>query len=323
MSLLIKIFRKEDDRAVWALLFCIIFLSIFFSFCFHRAVWALESCHLLPIIFTEDTLIELADPAAEIYIAAASEVSEIVVEADTLVANCIWSDKHLNLKSDSHRILQMSPSGGSADLIFSSQYLDDGYVTSWIAVHNVSTEFIFGVPDMQRYSVFVDDEEITGSPFSPSNGQVSFSRTGSGQAETYVVTKIESDMLVITKEAEVQASYRATLNGSVELTEGSVYSAQGFEWGTQSGGPYDYSWRKTGIFSAGDFSYSAENLDAETLYYYRARALEGSSWIYGAEKSFTTMSPGYKSYGQAEIIIRHGSKERGIKITPEGGIGGR
>ena len=100
----------------------------------------------------------------------------------------------------------------------------------------------------------------------------------------------------------------ATLNGQINGTE--TMTIRGFEWGTQSGN-YTDSWTESGTFSPGTFRYDLTNLSPGTTYYFRAKAYsDATGWIYGSERSFTTLTPTVTTY-PASYITRTSATLKG------------
>lgn len=96
--------------------------------------------------------------------------------------------------------------------------------------------------------------------------------------------------LAVTTDGATAGETSATLDGTVSgLADGESATAY-FEWGTTSGA-LD---QQTADQTVGNQSFSAElsGLTADTTYYFRAVATDGSSTVYGEELSFTTTGSG-------------------------------
>ena len=75
------------------------------------------------------------------------------------------------------------------------------------------------------------------------------------------------EYIVITLDATDLLATSAKLRGSVTVP----HAARGFVWGKVSG-IYTHSWSEEGSFGAGAFEHLIEGLDANTTYYFKARA---------------------------------------------------
>ena len=88
--------------------------------------------------------------------------------------------------------------------------------------------------------------------------------------------------------AESGGQLTATLHGTI-TDDGSDECSYQFEYGTQSGGPYDVATGWTGTEFTGDtFSATTGPLDQDTAYFFRARAQNDSGIGNGEERTFTT-----------------------------------
>ncbi len=76
----------------------------------------------------------------------------------------------------------------------------------------------------------------------------------------------------------------AILNGYLNIS-GTVTQV-GFDYGASSS--YGNSVTDTGTFMTGNFDYNLTGLSTASVYHYRAKALLGSTWLYGEDKVFAT-----------------------------------
>ncbi|MBA7495916.1 hypothetical protein ES702_06512 [subsurface metagenome] len=98
----------------------------------------------------------------------------------------IWDGIAFLLKAPCHNILQLAPSGGTADLTFSSNNVSSGYIDRWSENSSVQVTTTVWANANANYTVKVDGAEISGSPFdSGDSGEVSFTRTGQGTSEEF------------------------------------------------------------------------------------------------------------------------------------------
>ena len=80
----------------------------------------------------------------------------------------------------------------------------------------------------------------------------------------------------------------ATLNGEITFTGNQNATARGFQWDTDSGAPYAFSWYGTGDFGTGIFDHGITGLTEGDCYYYRAYATNPTGTGYGSEEKFLT-----------------------------------
>jgi len=93
----------------------------------------------------------------------------------------------------------------------------------------------------------------------------------------------------ISHEATSIGPYEATLHGEIVYLPEEDVTQRGFDWGISQGGPYTESWTEEGVFGLGNFSRQVQDLDDDTVYYFRAKAYSAETgWAYGAELSFET-----------------------------------
>ena len=94
---------------------------------------------------------------------------------------------------------------------------------------------------------------------------------------------------VVTNAATDVSYTTATVAGNITVTGGADATTRGFEWGTDSGGPYPNDWHEDGTYGTGTFSRGLTGLTHDTVYYYRAYAENSEGTSYGAEGTFTTL----------------------------------
>jgi hypothetical protein len=92
-----------------------------------------------------------------------------------------------------------------------------------------------------------------------------------------------------TKDATGVTTNQATLNGHLTGLGSASGVDVSFQWGTESGSYTDETTMRTmtAAGAAGAFSFDLTGLNADTSYYYRAKAV-GDGTSFGLEKSFTT-----------------------------------
>lgn len=123
----------------------------------------------------------------------------------------------------------------------------------------------------------------SGSLYSPDGGSSWIYTSSDGYIVNY------GDSAVKTWDAYNIRPFSVRLAGF--LVDGTDIDELGFDYGKISGA-LDQEATNTGTFYAADYELNITGLDAETVYYYRAKAHSTSAgWIYGAELSFTTLPP--------------------------------
>ena len=107
---------------------------------------------------------------------------------------------------------------------------------------------------------------------------------------------------VETNEPDGSTAWSVNMNGVMTNTGGHDNIERGFEWGTSSSDPGEYSnwWTETGDFGVEEIgaviSHSIGGLVPGQIYYYRFKSLNSDGWGYGDEKTFTTDSYTYPTY---------------------------
>ena len=94
---------------------------------------------------------------------------------------------------------------------------------------------------------------------------------------------------VTTNDASNVATTSARLNGNLTSLGTASSVTVSFVWGTTLGGPYPNETTGQAMTSTGTFYFDLRSLIPGTTYYYKAKAV-GDGTVYGAEKSFTTLT---------------------------------
>lgn len=175
-----KNFKKIDIVAVLVLIGLITGFYIFNSIQVQASPGTVE--------FTADVILDL-DPDLDVttYIASGSKADSLTISGANLNVYGIWAGIPFLLKTAVHKVLQLTPSGGTADLTFSSTYVSSGYVSQWSETSSVSVVHIVGVLDANSwYKV-----KVGGVPYgtynSGSSAEISFTRTGTGVSEVFTI----------------------------------------------------------------------------------------------------------------------------------------
>jgi hypothetical protein len=93
--------------------------------------------------------------------------------------------------------------------------------------------------------------------------------------------------------------FEATFNGNIVATGGSYLTMRGFQWGFSD--TPTWLWDEGGNFTVGTFSYTPTDLEADSIYYVRAIAGNGTDTDYGQWIGFITEQPSYQSDEETEI----------------------
>jgi len=184
------------------IIFCFLIIS---CFCFSNP-YEVEANPGI-VMFTDDTILDLTGLSETVYIASSTDCGSLTVSATDLDATGIADGTSFLLKTTGHKVLQLTPSGGTADLNFSSNYFSSGYVYQWSETSLVSVAHIVGVALTNTYYVVkMDGVEITGSPFnSGASAEVSFTQTGSGVSQTFTIDALPEISSVSDNPDPVQA----------------------------------------------------------------------------------------------------------------------
>jgi hypothetical protein len=119
--------------------------------------------------------------------------------------------------------------------------------------------------------------------YATNSGGTSFSAIESFTTRSY------SPPTTIPSDASLIAITTATLNGSIQDTNGSSATSRGFVYGTTLS--FGATTTEAGIFETGAYSASVTGLSANTTYYYKSYATNGSGTSYSTDvKTFTTLA---------------------------------
>lgn len=94
---------------------------------------------------------------------------------------------------------------------------------------------------------------------------------------------------VTTDTATAITGTTAVLNASITNIFGMNIVERGFDWDTNSGETYAYSWTENGTFQTGSYTHTLTGLTKGQIYYFRGKARHnGTVWGYGQELHFIT-----------------------------------
>ena len=161
----------------------IVFLAGFYIF----QVGQVQAGHTVE--FTADVILDLTGLDTTTYLASGSKADSLTISGANLNVYGIWDGITFLLKTADHKVLQITPSGGTADLTFSSDYVGNDYVYQWTENSSVSVTHVLGVPKPDtNYTVKAGGLVIEGSPFdSGVDAEITFTRTGGG-SEVFTVS---------------------------------------------------------------------------------------------------------------------------------------
>jgi len=157
-------------------------LGLVFSFYFFN----LGSVKASPgtVEFTDDVILDLTGLYTTTYIASGSECDSLAISATDLTVNIVDNNVPFLLKTATHKVLEVTPSGGTADFTFSSANVSsNGYINEWKETSSIDVTHKVGVPTADDYTVKVDGV-VVGEFSGP---EISFTRAGTGVEETYTI----------------------------------------------------------------------------------------------------------------------------------------
>ena len=263
--------------------------------------------------FTADAGLGLTGLVTTTYIASGSKADSLTVSGTDLNVYGIWDGIAFQLKTSANKVLQLTPTGGTADLTFSSDYVDEaGYVSQWTATSSVSVDYVVGVPEANTYyAVEVDSVPITGSPFdSGESKEITFSHTGGG---VYTIEEVVIVLEVETLSATDITSESATLRGKLTNRgeDDTVYVW--FKWGGDE--TLTETTAEQEMVGLGIFRASVSGLVEGETYYFQAIAEDQAmgALIEGEILSFIARD-------SILITVMMGGKLRIIEIDQEGRI---
>ncbi len=250
--------------------------------------------------FTEDTVLSLSGLSTTLYAKSGSKCDSLTVSGSTLTVD-VPAGSSFTLKTASHDVLALTPSGGSVVLTFNTAYFAGGYVSQWTASSSVSSaSVIFSVGVSENnvdYLVKVDGSNLD-YYLSDSSGIVSFNYTGGFSAKTFTITR------------EDRPGGAGSGGGVTTVTDTTPPSISGIEsvpsdttavisWTTNEpsiswvvyGTSTDYgSEEKTTSYTT-SHSLTLEGLNAETTYHYQVKS-EDSAGNIGTytDETFTTLT---------------------------------
>jgi len=293
----VKLDRKIKNNHTAFSKFLLIFLLV--VFCFLNPLTAKAV-----VEFNYDTVLALDGLDQTIYIASGSKIDYFSVSATVFSAYGIWDSVAFLLKTTEHKVLQMTPSGGTADLTFSSTYVSSGYVNQWEATSSVPVAYIVGVPNANtNYAIKLNGSPIAGSPFnSGASAEILFNYTGSGiftvANEAPSITSISESTDPIRSE-ETQT---ITPSGVSDPEENSLYiyccqdTNNSCTPTTADVCNNNQAW--TSPYSGMTCTLTAPTVFANTTYYARCRVYDSSSYSGNTvSTTYTVMAAAAAEYG--------------------------
>ncbi len=116
------------------------------------------------VYFTEDVILNLDELDVTLYIAAESQMESLDVsgaDAD------FWGVEDIHLKTDEHKVLEISSVSGELDLhISGTDVSEEGHLLDWEMETSQEETVTLGVDEPESYyEVYRNGEQIQGSPF--------------------------------------------------------------------------------------------------------------------------------------------------------------
>jgi hypothetical protein len=264
--------------------------------------------------FTADTTLDLTGLETTTYFASGSKADSLTISGANLNVYGIWDSITFQLKTAGHKVLQLTTSGGTADLTFSSANVSSGYVDEWTVSSSVSVTYLIGVPKADTYyAVEVGGLPIDGSPFdSGPSAEVSFSRSGGA------VYTIEEVVVTLTVETLLPTDITigsATLRGKLTERSGAGTVHVWFKWDTDETLIDPETTAEQEMVGLGIFRADISSLVEGETYYFQAVAEDQTTELLaeGAILNFVAREGLF-------ITVTMGGKTRIIEIDREGRI---
>ncbi len=266
--------------------------------------------------FTADIKLNLTGLQEDIFIAGGSEAASLEVSGNSLVVSGIVADGDpfsWLFKTADHNVLQLTPTGGSANLEFSSEHEESGYINQWEITTDVNIDFVVGVPEANTlYEVKLGEIAID-SFDSGENKEINFEHNGSG---VYTVEELVIVLDVETISAADVTSESATLRGRlIDMREGAIIDVW-FKWGDDKDLiEFDIIGEQE-MLAPGVFRESVAGLVEGKTYYFQAVAEDKEEdLLIEAEEIFS-----FVPRDSIFITVKMGGKLRIIEIDQEGKI---
>jgi len=176
--------KKIKKSGVAAVLLC---LGLVLGFYFFQDNQVKASSDIVE--FVDDVILDLPGLSTTTYIASGSKCDNLVISGTDLTVNAVFAGPdYFRLKTSTHKVLEIIPSGGTADFVFSSDNVSSGgYLGQWREKSSISVEHKVGVPTANDDYVVKVDGIAIGTFNSGSGAEITFTRTGTGSWETYSI----------------------------------------------------------------------------------------------------------------------------------------
>ena len=263
--------------------------------------------------FTADAELSLTGLDTTTYIASGSKADSLTISGSDLNVYGVWDGIAFQLKTSTSKVLQLTTSGGTADLVFSSNNVSGGYISQWTITSSVSVNQIIGVPSANTYyDVKADGASITGSPFdSGASKEVTFSRVGGG---IYTIEEVVIPLDVETLSATDITVESATLRGRLtDIGQGDTVYVW-FKWGADQSlieTTLEQTMTGLGIFRAG-----LSGLIEGQTYYFQAIAENREAGILIEGELVSS----FVARDSIFITVMMGGRLRVIEVDQEGRI---
>ncbi len=249
--------------------------------------------------FTQDTQLDLSGLSQTLYAKSGSECNLLTVSGSTLTVAGIPSAGNFTLKTASQDILSLTPSGGSADLTFDTNYFSSGCISQWTVSSTVaSCQVTFSVKVAEAsadYLVKVNGANLNYYT-SDNSGVVSFTYSGGFSSKIFTITREDRPAAIVSggggdtippSIADINVSVSST--GAVVTWQTSEASLTWLLYGTST----DYGSENKGTSYLTSHSVNLVGLAPETTYHYQVKSEDsaGNVGVY-TDKTFTTLAQG-------------------------------
>ncbi len=173
---MVKNYRKTGFVVV------LICLALVFGFYFFNLDYAKASPGTVEF-GPEDVILDLTGLDTTTYVASGSKCDSLTISGTDLTVNGVWDGIPFLLKTAGHKVLEITPSAGTADFKFSSANVSDGYVNEWKETSSINVTHKVGVPTADNYIVKVNGAVLGAFP----GPEINFTRAGTGVEETYTI----------------------------------------------------------------------------------------------------------------------------------------
>ena len=274
--------------------------------------------------FTEDTVLDLSGLPTILYAKATSKCDSLTVSGSTLTVD-VPSGSNFTLKTTTHDVLGLTPSGGTVTLTFNTAYFSSGYVNQWTvssAVTSTSASFSVGVAESNAdYLVKVDGSNY-GYYISDSSGIVSFNYTGGFSSKIFTIIRQDRPVVVGPGTGVPAGDITPPSISNIKVTAGDIYATISWQTSESSiswilyGTTTDYGLEIKTTTSTTSHSLTLTGLSASTTYHYQIKSKDAAGNIGSyTDQTFTTLALGEKPKEVVKPISEMTVEELKAEIT--------